>query len=173
MPVNQALAALARFQGVARRQQLRGTVDGVRVYDDFAHHPTAVRETLRGLKKRHSAGELWAVYEPRTATACRALHQASYLEAFDAADRVILAPLGRDNIAASERLDLSQLAAGLAGRGVAVDCAPTIEAIVSRVMDQARTGDTVALLSNGAFGGIHERLLEALGQRADRQKKGR
>ncbi len=159
-----ALGGLLRFQGVARRQDCIGEVGGIRVYDDFAHHPTAVRETLRGLRRRHRAGQLWAVYEPRTATACRALHQAAYLEAFDAADRVVLSPLGRD-IAPGEALDLDALAAGLDARGVPATRAPSIDAIIALIAAEARPGDTVALMSNGAFGGIHPRLLDALRRR--------
>ncbi len=137
----------------------------MRVYDDFAHHPTAVRETLRGLRRRHSSGTLWAVYEPRTATACRALHQDAYLTAFDAADRVVLSPLGRTNIPEDERLDVAALKEGLAAQGVEATNAESIDAIVALLVAETKPGDTVALLSNGAFGGIHERLLEALSKR--------
>jgi UDP-N-acetylmuramate: L-alanyl-gamma-D-glutamyl-meso-diaminopimelate ligase len=165
VPVTSAMQHITSFEGVARRQDLRGEPDGVRVYDDFAHHPTAVKETLRGLKRRHPDGTLWAVYEPRTATACRALHQAAYLDAFGAADQVVLSPLGRSNIPQAERLDLGALAAGLAEKNVRCTAADSIDAIVALLAEQATTGDTIALLSNGAFGGIHERLLEALAKR--------
>ncbi|MEZ4445669.1 MAG: Mur ligase family protein [Polyangiaceae bacterium] len=166
VPVTTAMAGLAAFEGVARRQDLIGEPDGVRVYDDFAHHPTAVKETVAGLRRRHPEGTLWVVYEPRTATACRALHQAAYLEAFDAADQVVLSPLGRSNIPEEERLDLGALAAGLAERGVTTTQAPSLDAIVEQLARQARPGDTVALLSNGAFGGIHERVLASLERRS-------
>jgi UDP-N-acetylmuramate: L-alanyl-gamma-D-glutamyl-meso-diaminopimelate ligase len=162
VPVTTAVAGMAQFAGVARRQDLIGEIGGVRVYDDFAHHPTAVRETLRGLGRRHGDGALWAVYEPRTATACRALHQSAYLEAFDAADRVLFPPLGRDNVPDEERLDLDALVAGLAARGVRAERVASIDAIIGLLCEHAAPGDTIALLSNGAFGGIHQRLLEAL-----------
>jgi UDP-N-acetylmuramate: L-alanyl-gamma-D-glutamyl-meso-diaminopimelate ligase len=153
-------AALATFEGVKRRQELLGEPGGVRVYDDFAHHPTAVAETLAALRARHPAGTLWAVFEPRSATACRALHQAEYARAFDAADRVLLAPLGRSNIPEAERLDLARLVRDLgAGKGTA---AVNVDAIVSALAEDARAGDTIAVLSNGAFGGLHARLLSAL-----------
>ncbi|MEJ7734575.1 MAG: cyanophycin synthetase [Polyangiaceae bacterium] len=100
-----ARAALATFGGVRRRQELLFEARGVRVYDDFAHHPTAVDETLRALRNRHPDGALWAVFEPRCATACRAIHQQAYLGAFGAATRVVLAPLGRPDIPAGERRD--------------------------------------------------------------------
>ena len=104
--VSDARAHLASFEGVKRRQDLLGEPGGVRVYDDFAHHPTAVDETLRALRARHPDGALWVAFEPRSATACRALHQEAYARAFDAADHVLLAPLGRTNVPADERLDL-------------------------------------------------------------------
>ena len=162
VPLEVATRALGEFGGVARRQDLLGEPGGIRLYDDFAHHPTAVRETLRGLRRRHPDGRLWAIYEPRTATACRALHQEGYAEAFGAADRVLFPPLGRDNIPAAERLDLDALVVLLRQRGVAAERADSIEAIIDRLKAEAEAGDTVALLSNGAFGGIHQRLLEAL-----------
>ncbi|RLB61324.1 MAG: UDP-N-acetylmuramate:L-alanyl-gamma-D-glutamyl-meso-diaminopimelate ligase [Deltaproteobacteria bacterium] len=164
VPARQALAALGTFGGVARRQDLLAEVGGVRIIDDFAHHPTAVRETLRGLRARYPEGALWAVYEPRSATACRSLHQQAYLEAFNAADRVVFPPLGRDNIPEVERLDLEALAEGLAEQGVRTDRAESIDAIIALLSEQTRPGDTVVLLSNGAFGGIGVKLPKALAQ---------
>jgi UDP-N-acetylmuramate: L-alanyl-gamma-D-glutamyl-meso-diaminopimelate ligase len=152
-------AALGTFEGVRRRQDLLGTPGGVRVYDDFAHHPTAVNETLRALRAKHPSGALWAVFEPRSATACRALHQAAYASAFGAASRVLVAPLGRATVPAAERLDVEQLARDL---GSKAEAAASTEAIVARLVDGARPGDTVALLSNGAFEGLPSRLLVAL-----------
>ena len=156
---------LRTFAGVKRRLELRGSVDGIEVYDDFAHHPTAVDETLRALRARHPEGALWAVFEARSATACRALHQAAYAQAFAAADRVVLAPLGRAEIAAGERLDLDELAGALTRAGTPAEAATSVEAIVARVAADAVEGDTVALLSNGAFGGIYDKLREALDAR--------
>jgi len=104
VPLAAATAALGRFEGVRRRQDLLFEARGVRVYDDFAHHPTAVDETLRALRARHAEGALWAVFEPRSATACRAIHQEAYARAFGAASRVVFAPLGRSDIPEPERL---------------------------------------------------------------------
>jgi UDP-N-acetylmuramate: L-alanyl-gamma-D-glutamyl-meso-diaminopimelate ligase len=159
--VDDARGHLAAFEGVRRRQDLLAEPRGVRVYDDFAHHPTAVDETLRALRARHPIGALWAVFEPRSATACRALHQEAYARAFDAADHVILAPLGRTNIPQGEQLDLERLARDL---GAKASTAAGVEAIISRIAAEARAGDTVALLSNGLFGGIHEKLIALLGR---------
>jgi UDP-N-acetylmuramate: L-alanyl-gamma-D-glutamyl-meso-diaminopimelate ligase len=160
--IPEARANLASFEGVRRRQDLLGEPGGVRVYDDFAHHPTAVDETLRALRARHPQGALWVAFEPRSATACRALHQKEYERAFDAADHVILAPLGRTNVAESERLDLDKLARAIGPRA---RTAPDVGTIVDAVVAGARPGDTVVLLSNGSFGGIHDRLLGRLGTR--------
>jgi UDP-N-acetylmuramate: L-alanyl-gamma-D-glutamyl-meso-diaminopimelate ligase len=160
--VQAARTALATFEGVRRRQDLLGRPGDIAVYDDFAHHPTAVDETLRALRARHSGGKLWAVFEPRSATACRALHQHEYVTAFGSADRVLFAPLGRTNVPEEERLDLSRLASEIGDKAVA---ATSVEAIIEQIVEGARPGDTVALLSNGAFGGIHTRLLGALADR--------
>ncbi len=161
--IGTARTALASFEGVRRRQDLLGTAGGVRVYDDFAHHPTAVNATLRALRERHGSGALWAVFEPRSATACRALHQEAYARAFDAATRVLLAPLGRSQVPESERLDLDRLARDL---GLKAEAAGSTDAILKHLVAETRAGDTVALLSNGAFDGLPARLLEGLGQRA-------
>jgi UDP-N-acetylmuramate: L-alanyl-gamma-D-glutamyl-meso-diaminopimelate ligase len=154
--------ALASFQGVRRRQELVDVPRGISVYDDFAHHPTAVRETLAALRSRHEAGRMIAVFEPRSATACRKLHQADYPEAFAAADVVLLAPLGRTNLPKEETLDLDVLVEQLKSRGKQAERVPDLDAIVERVGELARSGDVVALLSNGAFGGMTRRVVARL-----------
>jgi UDP-N-acetylmuramate: L-alanyl-gamma-D-glutamyl-meso-diaminopimelate ligase len=161
-PVRELIAAIAKFEGVRRRQDLLGEARGVRVYDDFAHHPTAVEETLRALRAKHSGGRLIAVFEPRSATACRSIHQTAYESAFQSADWVILAPLGRTNVPEGERLDLVRLAAAIEKRGQRAEAAASVDAIIEALSREAKSGDTVAILSNGAFGGIQKKLLEAL-----------
>jgi UDP-N-acetylmuramate: L-alanyl-gamma-D-glutamyl-meso-diaminopimelate ligase len=158
--VEKARQALASFEGVRRRQDLLGQPNNIAIYDDFAHHPTAVDETLRALRSRHPSGKLFAVFEPRSATACRNLHQEEYTRAFAAADRVLFAPLGRSNVPESERLDLDRLSTELGAKSAAM---PSVDAILETIVSEAKSGDVIALLSNGAFGGIHERLLLALG----------
>ncbi|MBN9168126.1 MAG: UDP-N-acetylmuramate:L-alanyl-gamma-D-glutamyl-meso-diaminopimelate ligase [Myxococcales bacterium 68-20] len=160
--IEKARQALATFAGVRRRQDLLGTPGGIAVYDDFAHHPTAVDETLRALRSRHPNGRLWAVFEPRSATACRNIHQDEYQTAFRAADRVLFAPLGRTNIPEAERLDVAHIARAIGDSAMA---AASVDAIIETITREARAGDVVALLSNGAFGGIHARLLRELGAR--------
>jgi UDP-N-acetylmuramate: L-alanyl-gamma-D-glutamyl-meso-diaminopimelate ligase len=161
--IEKARKALTTFEGVKRRQDLIGQPGGISLYDDFAHHPTAVDETLRSLRSRHPNARLWAVFEPRSATACRNIHQHEYVGAFGSADRVLFAPLGRTNIPEDERLDVARIAREIGDRATA---APSVDAIVETIVSEARSGDVVALLSNGAFGGIHARLLRELGARS-------
>lgn len=165
VPLGELRVALPRFRGVLRRQQLLGKPGGVAVIDDFAHHPTAVKETLRAVRDRYRNGKLFAVFEPRSATACRNIHQAAYAAAFDAADVVLLAPSGRANIPAAERLDLELLAAELRDRGKDAATYPSVGSICDALVSRAMSGDIIALLSNGDFGKIHELLLEKLESR--------
>jgi UDP-N-acetylmuramate: L-alanyl-gamma-D-glutamyl-meso-diaminopimelate ligase len=156
--------ALSGLHGVARRQDLIGTPGGVFVYDDFAHHPTAVRETLLALRTRHPGARLFAVFEPRSATASRKFHQDVYPESFAAADVVLLARVARD-LPADERLDVAQVAADARRRGVDARDFDTVDSIVDELARRTRAGDVVAVLSNGTFGGIYAKLLSALGGR--------
>ena len=162
VPLPQLLDALPQFRGTRRRQELLGEPGGVRVYDDFAHHPTAVASTLWGLRRKHPEGKLIAVFEPRSATACRNLHQAEYARAFEVADVVVLAPLGRAGLDATERLDTSALASALRSQGKMALACSSLDVLEQAVLDQVAPGDTLALLSNGAFGGVPQRLLEKL-----------
>ncbi|MCC7381410.1 MAG: UDP-N-acetylmuramate:L-alanyl-gamma-D-glutamyl-meso-diaminopimelate ligase [Deltaproteobacteria bacterium] len=152
----------ASFRGVARRQTVRFEVDGVRVIDDFAHHPTAVKETLEGLRARYPQGRLWAIFEPRSATSSRSFFQREYAEAFDAADEVIIAGVGRPEIPAAERLDIERLAADITARGPRGTCIAQVDDIVARLAREARPSDTLVLMSNGGFGGIYGKLEGAL-----------
>jgi UDP-N-acetylmuramate: L-alanyl-gamma-D-glutamyl-meso-diaminopimelate ligase len=154
--------ALAAFKGVKRRLELLGTPREIAVYDDFAHHPTAVETTLRGLKQRHKQGRLLVLFEPRSATACRNLHQQQYVGAFAAADQVLLAPLGRQNLPEAERLDPVRLARDLEQQGTPAQSFQSVDEMVQRVAEHAKPGDVVIALSNGAFGGVHDKLLAAL-----------
>jgi UDP-N-acetylmuramate: L-alanyl-gamma-D-glutamyl-meso-diaminopimelate ligase len=155
---------LQSFTGVKRRQEVRGVVREITVIDDFAHHPTAIRETLAALRARYHGHRLWAIFEPRSATSRRATFQGDFVEAFAAADRVVIAGLYHpDAIPPEARLSPERLAQDIACQGAkeAVYLAE-VEAIVEHVARDARPGDVIAIMSNGGFGGIHEQLLEAL-----------
>ena len=159
-------AALAAFQGVRRRLERRGVAGGVAVYDDFAHHPTAVRETLSAVRETGPAGRVWAVFEPRSATACRRVFQEAFAEALALADRVIVGPVYRSTIPDGERLSGSRLAADVAAAGVAARHVDSVDEIVTLVAREAQKGDLVVVMSNGDFGGVHQRLLDRLDGRA-------
>lgn len=155
----------ASFAGVKRRMEVVGETDGVLVLDDFAHHPTAVKTTLEGARARYRGRPLWALFEPRSATSCRKVFQAAYAEAFDAADRVLLAPTGR-SLDPEEALDVQELARDVTARGVPALAASSIDALVEVARDEAPGGAVLLCMSNGAFGGIHRKLLDALAARA-------
>jgi UDP-N-acetylmuramate: L-alanyl-gamma-D-glutamyl-meso-diaminopimelate ligase len=154
------------FQGIKRRQEIVGDPGGVTVLDDFAHHPTAVKVTLEALRLRFGGRRLWAIFEPRSASSRRAIFQEAYAAAFGAADRVIVArPYDQTRIDEAERLDGGGLAVALRGQGLEADYLAEIDDIVATVAANAVEGDVVAVLSNGGFGGIHRKLVDALGDR--------
>lgn len=156
-------AGFATFAGVRRRMDLVGEADHVAVVDDFAHHPTAVATTIRGAKDRFAGRPVWAIFEPRSATSCRKVFQDDYARAFDDADRVFLAPSGRQ-LDPSIALDIEQLVHDVQARGKTVSRL-SIDEIVHTCAQEAAQGTVLLCMSNGAFGGIHHRLLDALGRR--------
>jgi UDP-N-acetylmuramate: L-alanyl-gamma-D-glutamyl-meso-diaminopimelate ligase len=147
---------------VKRRMELRGTVRGVSVYDDFAHHPTAIAETLRGVRLARPDARVWGIFEPRSATSCRRVFQDAFADAFAAADETILAPVFRSTLPEDQRLDVPRLIDTLRGRGQAARHASSTAEIVETVAREARAGDLVVVMSNGGFDGIHDKLLRAL-----------
>ena len=153
---------LRAFAGVKRRLEVVGVADGVTVYDDFAHHPTAVAETLAGLRASNPQARIWAVFEPRSASSCRRVFQDDFARAFEGADQVLIAPIFRSKLPESERLSVSQLVRDLNGRGLTAREAESIDDIVAGIAKEHRPGDLVVLMSNGGFGGIHQKLLRAL-----------
>ncbi|MDK9709170.1 MAG: UDP-N-acetylmuramate:L-alanyl-gamma-D-glutamyl-meso-diaminopimelate ligase [Desulforhopalus sp.] len=157
-------AGLRGFEGVKRRQEVRGIENGITVIDDFAHHPTAVKETLDGLKAAYPGQRLIAVFEPRTNSSRRAVFQKDYVLAFDAADLVLLRePLPIDGLSADELFSSERLANDLVNeRNLTAEALPETDAILKRLISLLRQGDVVAILSNGGFDNIHERLLEQL-----------
>ena len=161
---HQIQSALDTFKGVKRRMEVRGLARGVTVLDDFGHHPTAIRETLKALRIKYPAQKLWAVFEPRTNTTRRNVFQAELAGAFADADAVVIAQVARlELLAPSERLEPERLLRDLQAAGKEAAYLPDVEAIVSHVAERAQGGDIVCVFSNGGFGGIHTRLLNRLG----------
>jgi UDP-N-acetylmuramate: L-alanyl-gamma-D-glutamyl-meso-diaminopimelate ligase len=157
VPIERGIAALARFKGVARRMQLRGEAAGVRVYDDFAHHPTAIASTLDGLRRSVGRARIIAVLEPRSQTMRLGVHQETLSAALGSADQVwVYAPpdLGWD------------VRAALAPLGKRAHLAADLDALVTALAGELVAGDHALIMSNGGFGGVHARLLEALSGRA-------
>ena len=159
-------AGLAAFKGVKRRLELVGEQRGVTVYDDFAHHPTAVAETLRAIRSAVPGRRVWAVFEPRSASSCRRVFQADFARAFADADQVVVASVFRSSLPDAERLSETQLVADLQRQGIDARHLPGVPEIVETLAAEARPGDLVVVMSNGGFGGIHRRLLDALARPA-------
>ncbi len=153
---------LRAFAGVKRRLEVVGVADGVTVYDDFAHHPTAVAETLAGLRASNPDARIWAVFEPRSASSCRRIFQDDFARAFAGANEVLIAPLFRSKLPEAERLSVPQLVRDLHAQGISAREAESIDDIVGGIAKEHRHGDLVVLMSNGGFGGIHQKLLRAL-----------
>jgi len=156
--------ALRSFRGVKRRLEHRGQAGGVDVFDDFAHHPTAVAETLSALRSAYPGRRLWAVFEPRSATACRRVFQTHFARAFVRArpDEVIVAAVFRQQLPAEERLAPDTLVREIAEAGVHARYLATTDRIVETIRRESRPGDVVVIMSNGSFDDIHRKLLEAL-----------
>jgi UDP-N-acetylmuramate: L-alanyl-gamma-D-glutamyl-meso-diaminopimelate ligase len=153
---------LKSFLGVKRRLEIVGRAGGVTVYDDFAHHPTAVTETLAAVRASNPDARIWAVFEPRSASSCRRIFQDDFARAFGAADEVLIAPIFRSRLPESERLSIPQLVRDLGSSGKAARAPDSVDDIVQTIVREHRPGDLVVLMSNGGFGGIHQKLLHAL-----------
>jgi UDP-N-acetylmuramate: L-alanyl-gamma-D-glutamyl-meso-diaminopimelate ligase len=167
VPLDAAIAALATFKGVKRRQELRGEERGVAVVDDFAHHPTAVRGSISALRQRFAGRRLIAVFEPRTNTSRRAIFQQDYAQAFGDADRVIIrsvpeTPLYSATGAVEEFFSSEKLVTDLGERGVPALSCDSVEEIVKQLTVECSAGDVVLCMSNGSFDNIWQRLLDSL-----------
>src|SRR5437870_1293158 len=159
-------AGFRTFQGVKRRQELRGEVDGIAVIDDFAHHPTAVRETIAAVKAQYPGRRLVAVFEPRSNTAMRKVHQEEYAHAFaGAAEALISQPTAIAKVPEAERVDARRMAEDIAAAGTPARWMEGPDAIVALLVREARPGDVILAMSNGSFGGLHKKLLDALAAR--------
>ncbi len=167
VPIAEALTALSSFRGVKRRQEVRGEARGVTVIDDFAHHPTAVRASIEALRARFPGRRLIALFEPRTNTSRRRVFQEDYARSFDGADQVVVAvvpdaPLYSATGEVTERFSAEQLAEDLRERKQSAMALDGVDAIVEHLVDTCEPGDVVLAMSNGDFGNVWERLLQAL-----------
>ncbi len=157
-------AALASFQGIKKRQEVKGTVGGVTVIDDFAHHPTAVRETMKAVRQAYPGARLIALFEPESNTSRRRVFQAEYAEAFAEADVMLFyKPFEKpDNLAPEERIDMDRLVADIAARGTPSRMIPDIDALAAEAARLAKPGDVILGMSGRDFQGVHARVLAAL-----------
>jgi UDP-N-acetylmuramate: L-alanyl-gamma-D-glutamyl-meso-diaminopimelate ligase len=163
IPAAAIVEALATFRSVKRRLEVRAEVNGVTIIDDFAHHPTAIRETLRALRTAYAGRRLWAVLEPRSNTLRRNVFEQALVESLALADRSVLAGVFKSEaIPAGERLHPENVVAALRARGLESALYADADAIIAAIAPELRPGDVVAILSNGGFGGIYDKLPKAL-----------
>jgi UDP-N-acetylmuramate: L-alanyl-gamma-D-glutamyl-meso-diaminopimelate ligase len=153
---------LRQFRGIKRRLETVGVAREVTILDDFAHHPTAVHETLSALRAGYPGRRIWAVFEPRSASSCRRVFQDDFARSFGAADEVVVAGVFRSTLPEDQRLSAEQLVSDLNTRGQRARYVPEVDEIVSTIVREHHRGDLVVLMSNGGFGGIHQKLLGAL-----------
>jgi UDP-N-acetylmuramate: L-alanyl-gamma-D-glutamyl-meso-diaminopimelate ligase len=167
IPKEKIQEAFDTFKSVKRRMEVRGTIAGITVIDDFAHHPTAVEETLRALRMKYDGRRLIAVFEPRSWSSRLAVFQEPYSKAFSYADYVIIAGVYNTSKASElgKVLDVDELVKDIELQGKPAFSYPDADAIVEHLTPVLTDGDVVAIMSNGGFGGIHEMVLEVLGQR--------
>ncbi len=153
---------LRAFRGVKRRLEVVDRVNGITIYDDFAHHPTAVAETLAAVRAGHPGRRVWALFEPRSASSCRRVFQEAFASAFAAADCTVLASVFRSTLPEEERLSVDRLVSDLQAAGRQAEHIPETAAIVERMARSVQPGDVVVIMSNGGFDGIHRKLASAL-----------
>lgn len=167
IPAEAIAESMKNFLGVARRQELRGEADGVKVIDDFAHHPTAISEAIKGMRQKYPDSRLWVVFEPRSNTTRRKVFQAPLADSLALADVAVISLV--EDISKvknpADRLDVNQLVEDITQKGTRALLGKTVFEIITAVAAEAASGDVVVIMSNGGFGGIHEKLLEALRNR--------
>ena len=162
----QIQSAFDTFKGIKRRMEIKGIAGGITVIDDFGHHPTAIRETLRALRLRYAREKIWAVFEPRSNTTRRKVFQEELASSFADANAVVVSEVARlEQIAPEERLNPEQLMRDLKTAGKDAAYLPDVDAIVAHQVKNAQGGDVVVVFSNGGFGGIHAKLLQQLERR--------
>jgi len=163
IPKDKIMAALKTFKSVKRRLEVRAQVNGITIIDDFAHHPTAIAGTLKALRARYPGARLWAILEPRSNTLRRNVFQNELATSLAVADEVVVANVFKsESIPPQERMDVVALAASVKRQGRRARIVPDADEIVQTVAPEMRSGDVVAILSNGGFGGIYEKLPQRL-----------
>jgi UDP-N-acetylmuramate: L-alanyl-gamma-D-glutamyl-meso-diaminopimelate ligase len=164
--------AVAAFKSVKRRLEVRAEIGGITVIDDFAHHPTAIRETLRALRSAYPKSRLWAVLEPRSNTLRRKVLESDLIASLRLADRVVLAGVyQQQRIPEGERLQPEEVVGALNHAGIPAKLCPDVEAILDEIVPRLEAGDVVAILSNGGFDGIYEKLPARLRERCTEGSK--
>ncbi len=162
IPFNEIRQAISEFQGVKRRQEILGIFRDVTLIDDFAHHPTAVTETLRAIRNRYPSNKIWAIFEPRSNTTRRKVFQKDFVTSFGPADEVVFAaPYMPEKIPEAERLEPEELIRDLQASGKKASFIPSVDQIVAKIVSEARAGDVVCFMSNGGFGGIYQKMIQA------------
>ena len=157
------IESVSKFSGIARRQELRGEEKNVKVIDDFGHHPTAIAATIGALKQRYPDSKIWAIFEPRSNTSRRNLLQSELEDSLSQADGVIISEVPNpEKVPDGELLDVESVIENLSSRGKEAFIGLSSDDIVNKLIPLTSSGDTIVVLSNGGFGGIHEKLLEAL-----------
>jgi UDP-N-acetylmuramate: L-alanyl-gamma-D-glutamyl-meso-diaminopimelate ligase len=170
IPTDKIAAALKSFKSVKRRLEVKAQVHGITVIDDFAHHPTAIAGTLKALRARYPGSRLWAVLEPRSNTLRRRVLQSDLAHSLAQADQIVVANVFRSEaVPENERLELPALASEIQQNGRPARLLADADAIVQTIAPELRSGDVVAILSNGGFGGIYEKLPARLKQLAEKQ----
>jgi UDP-N-acetylmuramate: L-alanyl-gamma-D-glutamyl-meso-diaminopimelate ligase len=163
VPMDEIQKAVSSFTGIRRRQEVRGEVRGIRVIDDFGHHPTAIRQALLGLRQQYTESRIWAIFEPRSNTTRRAVFQETLPEALAIADGVIMAQVAKlEQIPEEERLHPEKVIESIAASGKPAFYAPGVDDIIETLRPRVNAPDVIVVFSNGGFGGIHDRLLKEL-----------
>lgn len=163
IPLEKLQSAVSKFKSVKRRQEVRGVVNGITVLDDFAHHPTAIAETIDAIKSKYIGKKVWAIFEPRSNSSKRDIFQHDFPKALAHADEVLLAKVFMpEKVKEGKVLDVLQVAEDVKKAGVPTTANLEVDEIVSLLKQKAKSGDVLLVMSNGGFGGIHQKLLEQL-----------
>ncbi|HEU5161716.1 MAG TPA: UDP-N-acetylmuramate--L-alanine ligase [Thermoanaerobaculia bacterium] len=167
VPAEDIQKGLESFQGIKRRMEVRGVAREVTVIDDFAHHPTAIATTLRGARGRYPGRRIWAVFEPKSISSSRKEFESGYMDAFREADRVVIGPIYykeryETRYGVDKMMSVQSIIDSVRGAGVPADHIESFDGIAERVAQEAEPGDVVIVMSSGAFGGVHDRILKAL-----------